>query len=134
MTLKTLKTKPNISLTLDQDFIQYCELNKIEDIEKLARETFKRGFDLLKYGNVPMGEITSQDKEKVRSAEIKPLTEGNTKTNVKEYPNGVPNKKGPPPPAIFEATPMKSSDAKEVFTKMGVVTKKKDDKTNLYDE
>ncbi len=57
--------KQNISLTLDKEFIQYCELNKIEDIEKLAKETFKRGFDLLKYGRIPERELTRQDKEKV---------------------------------------------------------------------
>lgn len=32
---------------------------------------------------------------------VKPLTEGKTKTNVKQYPNGIPQKKGgPPPPPI----------------------------------
>lgn len=31
---------------------------------------------------------------------IVPLTEGKTKTNIKQYPNGVPQKKGPPPPSI----------------------------------
>lgn len=31
---------------------------------------------------------------------IKPLTEGKTKTNVKEYPNGIPEKSAPPPPSI----------------------------------
>jgi len=136
MTLKTLKTKTNISLILDDEFIQFCKLNKIEDIEKTARETFKRGFDLLKYGNIPTGELTRQDKEKLRSEGIKPLTEGKTKTNVKEYPDGIPQKKGPPPPPpkIVEAIPMKSSDAKEVFEQMGVKPGKKEEKNDLYDE
>jgi len=134
MTLKTLKTKTNISLILDDEFIQFCKLNKIEDIEKTARETFKRGFDLLKYGNIPTGELTRQDKEKLRSEGIKPLTEGKTKTNVKEYPDGIPQKKGPPPPKIVEAIPMKSSDAKEVFEQMGVKPGKKEEKNDLYDE
>jgi hypothetical protein len=40
-------------------------LNNVEDIEKLAKETFKRGFDLLKYGRIPERELTRQDKEKV---------------------------------------------------------------------
>jgi hypothetical protein len=43
----------SISLILDDEFIQYCELNDIEDIEKLAKETFNRGFTILKYGSVP---------------------------------------------------------------------------------
>jgi len=38
---------------LDDDFLQYCRLNNVEDIEKLAKETFKKGFDILKYGIVP---------------------------------------------------------------------------------
>ena len=124
MTSKTLRTKPNISLTLDKDFIQYCELNKIEDIEKLAKETFKRGFDLLKYGNIPMGEIMSQDREKV--VEIEDKTPVSPPKKVEEPKSEKPE--------IIEATPMKSSDAKEAFTKMGVVTKKKDEKKDLYGE
>ena len=40
-------------LTLDDEFIKYCELNKIEDIEKLAKEVFNRGFTILKYGDKP---------------------------------------------------------------------------------
>ena len=58
MTLKTLKPKANNSLTLDDEFLQYCELNHIEDVQKLAKETFKRGFDILKYGKIPDGLLT----------------------------------------------------------------------------
>jgi hypothetical protein len=42
-------------LILDKEFILYCELNEIKDIDKLAIETFNRGFSLLKYGETPMG-------------------------------------------------------------------------------
>lgn len=45
--------KEKHSLILDDDFIQYCKLNNIENVEKLAKETFKRGFDILKYGEIP---------------------------------------------------------------------------------
>lgn len=38
------------SLTLDNEFIEYCRINNIDDIEKLAKDTFKTGFDMLKYG------------------------------------------------------------------------------------
>lgn len=55
MTLKTLKQKANISLILDDEFLQYCKLNNIEDVEKLAKETFNQGFAILKYGKVPSG-------------------------------------------------------------------------------
>jgi len=53
MTLKTLKPKQNNSLILDDEFIRYCELNKIDDIQKLAKETFNKGFVILKYGETP---------------------------------------------------------------------------------
>ena len=129
MTSKTSRTKPNISLILDKDFIQYCELNEIEDIEKLARETFKRGFDLLKYGNIPMGEITSQDKEKLRSEPPKRVIPTVPPEDLEKLNEGHD-----PEPEIIEATLLKSSDAKEAFTKMGVVTKKKDEKKDLYGE
>ena len=43
------------TLTLDKEFILYCELNNIKDINKTAQETFNRGFSLLKYGETPMG-------------------------------------------------------------------------------
>jgi len=38
---------------LDDEFLLYCKINNIEDIDKLARETFNRGFTILKYGMVP---------------------------------------------------------------------------------
>lgn len=41
-------------LILDDDFIQYCKLNNITDIEKKAKEVFSQGFNLLKYGNNPI--------------------------------------------------------------------------------
>jgi hypothetical protein len=47
--------KPKNTLILDNEFIQYCELNNIKDINKTAQETFNRGFSLLKYGETPMG-------------------------------------------------------------------------------
>ena len=82
MTSKTSRTTAKISLTLDKDFIRYCELNEIKDIKKLAKETFKRGFDLLKYGNIPSGELTSEDQGKVVKS-------------VKKTPPKPPKKKKP---------------------------------------
>jgi Zn-dependent metalloprotease len=55
MTLKILKPKVSISLILNDEFLQYCKLNNIEDFEKLAIETFNRGFTILKYGETPSG-------------------------------------------------------------------------------
>jgi len=51
------------TLTLDKEFIQYCELNKIENIDKLAKETFTRGFSLLKYGETPFGKRVTETVE-----------------------------------------------------------------------
>ena len=45
--------KKKNSLILDDEFINYCQLNNIDDIDKLAKETFNRGFTLLKYGDKP---------------------------------------------------------------------------------
>ena len=50
------------TLTLDKEFIQFCELNDITDITKLAKETFNRGFSLLKYGETPNGATSIKEK------------------------------------------------------------------------
>ena len=48
-------------LTLDNEFLKYCELNKVENPEKLANEIFQRGFSIIKYGETPKG-FKSQEK------------------------------------------------------------------------
>jgi hypothetical protein len=62
--------KPKSTLILDNEFIQYCELNKIINVDKLAQETFNRGFSLLKYGETPNGnrvkEIVEVEKEVIK--------------------------------------------------------------------
>lgn len=58
----TLKMKKKNSLTLDNEFLLYCEINGIENVEKLAKETFERGFSLLKYGETPTGNSTIKEK------------------------------------------------------------------------
>jgi len=62
--------KPKSTLILDNEFIQYCDLNKIINVDKLAQETFNRGFSLLKYGEVPNGnrvkEIVEVEKEVIK--------------------------------------------------------------------
>jgi hypothetical protein len=45
--------KQKNTLILDDEFIQYCKLNNITDIEKLAKEIFNKGFTLIKYGDRP---------------------------------------------------------------------------------
>ena len=60
------------TLILDSEFIQYCELNKIDNVDKLAQETFNRGFSLLKYGETPSGSSTEKEKivEVVKYVEV----------------------------------------------------------------
>lgn len=53
--------KKKNSLILDDEFTMYCDINKIENVEKLAKETFNRGFTLLKYGETPYG-VSSKEK------------------------------------------------------------------------
>lgn len=59
--------KQKYSLILDDEFIQYCKLNGIEDIEKEAKAVFKKGFDIAKYGVTPT-------KTSMVSNEIIPVT------------------------------------------------------------
>ena len=47
--------KSKNTLILDNEFVQYCQLNNITNIDKQAQETFNRGFSLLKYGETPSG-------------------------------------------------------------------------------
>jgi hypothetical protein len=42
-------------LILDDEYLRYCELNNINDIEILAKQLFNKGFSLLKYGETPFG-------------------------------------------------------------------------------
>jgi hypothetical protein len=46
--------RKKFTLTLGDEFIQYCELNNINDVEKLAKEIFNKGFTILKYGDKPI--------------------------------------------------------------------------------
>ena len=62
----------NLSLMLDKEFIEYCELNKIEDITKLAAQVFQRGFTLLKYGETPPETLIDTMKRSTERAKIDP--------------------------------------------------------------
>jgi hypothetical protein len=59
--------KKKNSLTLDNEFLEYCRLNNVDDVEKLANDTFNRGFTILKYGETP---ISAKGSEKIIEKEI----------------------------------------------------------------
>jgi hypothetical protein len=59
--------KKKQSLMLDDEFTRYCELNKIVDIEGLAKKTFQRGFTILKFGETP---VASKGKETIIEKEV----------------------------------------------------------------
>jgi len=82
------------SLILDDEFIKYCELNNIDDIDKLARETFKQGFTLLKYGDGSNWNITGEGSEhKKFKIPIKERTIPNIpKEDRSQLNEGVPDK------------------------------------------
>lgn len=58
--------KKKTLLELDDEFILYCQLNNITDVQKLAKETFKKGFSSLKYPETPIG----PSKQKIIEKEI----------------------------------------------------------------
>lgn len=57
-------------LILDDEFLKYCELNNIHDTEKFAKEVFKRGFNIIKYGETPMGFSSEKVVEKIVEKEV----------------------------------------------------------------
>ena len=63
------------SLTLDNEFIQYCQLNNIDNVEKLANETFKRGFAILKYGETPNSNVTEKIVEVIKEVVVENIIE-----------------------------------------------------------
>lgn len=80
--------KPKNVLTLDNEFLLYCQINNISDPNKLAIETFNRGFSLLKYGETPNG--TSVVKEIKVEVPVEVIVE---KEIIKEVIKEVPIEK-----------------------------------------
>jgi signal recognition particle GTPase len=63
------------SLTLDNEFIQYCQLNNIDNVDKLANETFNRGFAILKYGETPNSNVTEKIVEVIKEVVVEKIVE-----------------------------------------------------------
>lgn len=72
------------SLTLDDEFHEYCKVNNITDYEKLAKKIFNRGFAIEKYGEVPKGLVKNDniiEKEVIKEVVVEKIVEV-----VKEIP------------------------------------------------
>jgi hypothetical protein len=75
------------SLILDDDFVTYCKINNITNIEKKAKETFESGFLFLKYGVKPKTTILPQTEINNQPLNIdkEPITEKIIKKNPSIY-------------------------------------------------
>lgn len=82
--------KKKNSLTLDDEFIRYCEINKITDIEGTAKKIFQRGFTIEKYGETPTtakGRDVEVIKEVIKEVPVEKIVEViKTVEVVKEVP------------------------------------------------
>lgn len=63
---------------LDDEFIRYCELNNITDIEGTAKKIFQRGFTIEKYGETPTtakGKEVEVIKEVIKEVPVEKIVE-----------------------------------------------------------
>lgn len=69
--------KKKYSLILDDEFLLYCQLNNIDNVEKLAKETFNRGFSLLKYPDTPLKSTKERivEKEVIKEVPVEKIVE-----------------------------------------------------------
>jgi hypothetical protein len=67
--------KKKYSLILDDEFILYCQLNNIDNVEKLANETFNRGFTILKYGETPNSNVIEKIVEVIKEIVVEKIVE-----------------------------------------------------------
>jgi len=82
--------KKKNSLTLDDEFIKYCEINQISDIEGTAKKIFQRGFTIEKYGETPTtakGRDIEVIKEVIKEVPVEKIVEViKTVEVIKEVP------------------------------------------------
>ena len=75
---------------LDDEFLKYCELNQVTDVEALAKKIFLRGFAIEKYGETPSlakGKQVEVIKEVVKEIPVEKVVEVIKKVEVvKEVP------------------------------------------------
>lgn len=74
------------SLILSDEFLQYCELNEIKDVDDFAKKVFITGFNFIKYGTKPTK--LEDIKNKVPSPPPPParkIVEGKKPESAEEY-------------------------------------------------
>jgi len=79
-------------LTLDDEFIRYCELNKITDTEKFAKKVFGTGFNITKYGESPPGFNSREriiEKEIIKEVPVETIVEKVENQKLKDELNTI---------------------------------------------
>jgi hypothetical protein len=109
--------KKKSSLILDDEFILYCQLNKIENIDKLAKDVFNRGFTQLKYPDTPVSSTKERivEKEVIKEVQVEKIVEV-----IKEVPVEKIVIKEVPVEKIVEIikeVPVKVKGDKQIVTK-----------------
>ena len=93
---------PKYSLTLDNEFIKYCEINNIENPETFAQQVFQRGFTIIKYGETPKGFQSNErivEKEVIKEVPVEVIVEKTE--SVPFVPlDASPVPPAPPPPTV----------------------------------
>jgi len=141
---------------LDDEFIRYCELNNIEDIEKFAREVFNQGFTIIKYGNNPNNFTMKDYVEETKRMYpdkfpdvIKPVVPVSKETASIQVPNRYPEAsvrvikvdidvvQNDNPPVFVDKGALKQLEkmiSKEIKEEIKEIEKRKEKEQDLYDE
>jgi hypothetical protein len=109
--------KKKSSLILDDEFILYCQLNNIENIDKLAKDVFNKGFTQLKYPDTPVSSTKERivEKEVIKEIPVEKIVEV-----IKEVPVEKIVIKEVPVEKIVEVikeVPVKVKGDKQIVTK-----------------
>ena len=113
--------KKKSSLILDDEFILYCQLNKIENIDKLAKDVFNKGFTQLKYPDTPISSTKERivEKEVIKEVPVERIVEvfkevPVEKIVIKEVIKEVPIEKIV---EVIKEVPVKVKGDKQIVTK-----------------
>lgn len=111
-------------LTLDKEFLEFVELNNIEDPKEFLIECYKKGFNIMKYGEKPQGiEPPKNDNIELKKEieELKKQVRYIQVEKIEDKPDVIQQMKVTPTPVPTE---------KPIPTKKTI----KIDREDLYDE